>query len=330
MPTSQFDLRKLQVGLEATPGTLVAATQQLVGRAQYRPVDGRDKDDFPRGVLAPDVGVGTLVRKATQLVWETDLTYEEIIYPLLCGILNDAVPTGVGPYVWDFSRTWSQAEALKSASFEYIADDGVTKHVEQEFGFAQCESFGISIPAGDDSPAKLTSTWFGRAEQASVMTPALTPMTDRAPVAAELFGIWIDGTWATLGTTQKTELLKTADLQIQTGVAPDFTNDARVDLDFSGIMRTLLTGTLSLTLNLNADAATELAALRAGTARAIRLSATDGNKIIQIDCFGYYNPIEYAEDTRQDTASFELVLDYDGTGADIFNIQVTNDIATQP
>lgn len=331
MPTGLFDLRKLQVALEATAGTIVPATQQLIGRAQYTPQIVRDLDDFPRGTLIGDVGAGTLTRQGSRLVWETDLTYEEVIYPLLCGILDDAVPTGVGPYIWDFSRDWTLGGATKTASFEFVVDDGAAQHFEAEFGFAVCESFGISFAGGDESPAKLTSTWFGRAEQASVLTPALTPLTDRSPVAGELFGLWIDATWATLGTTQKTKLLKNANLQVETGKAPDFTTDARTDLDFSGVQDKKASATLTLRLNHNADGKAEVDAWRAGTARAIRLKATDGVKIVQIDSFGYYRgEPEFDEEDGQEVVSLELGIDYDATGADALNFQITNQIATQP
>lgn len=330
MAAGLYPLRKLQVGLEATPGTLVAATKKLVGRAGYTPMQERDYDQYPRGVFLPDLDGGVIMQKGSRLQWETDLTYEEGLYPLLCGILNDAVPGGVGPYTWDFNRNWALAPSLKTATFEYVIDDGATKQYEREFGYAFCRQFTISGRAGPE-PVRISSEWVGRAEQASTMTPALSPITARKVIPGELFKFYVDGTWGTLGTTQKTGLLRSWSLAVTPGVEPDFTVDGRTDLDHTQLRYLMGTAVLSLTMRHDANGKTEVDAWRATTERAVRLIGTDGTKIFQADIAGFYRgEPSFDEEDGTENVTLELHADYEAAGAQALDFRITNQVSVQP
>jgi hypothetical protein len=326
-----YDLRKTQIGLEATPGTLVAATQQLVGEAVYTPQIERVFDSKrPSGVRAtPDSDGGIITRKGSRLALSQDLSYEEILYPLLCGVNNDAAPTGSGPYVWTMEPVLSGVATPKTATIEVVIDDGATQHYEREFGYAVCESFDINLAAG--SLAKIDSTWFGRAEQSSTFTAALTPVTGRSPIPSDLFGLYIDSSWANLGTTQISTFIRSLNLHIDQGVRPGHALDARADLDFTHLLHGSFSGTLSATVEHTADAATEIGNWRSGTPVFVQLIATDGTKIVQLDMAAVYtSPPVFSEDEGVELVSFELQLEYDATGGKIFSAVVTNSVATQP
>lgn len=172
---------------------------------------------------------------------------------------------------------------------------------------------------------------FGRAEQSSTMTAALTPVTGRSPIASNLFKLWIDDTWAGLGTTQKTAFLRAADLSITTGLQPDYTLDGRTDLDFTQIMAQMLTGTLSLTAEHNGDAATEIGKWRSGALRFVRLAATDGAKIVQFNAaMKYASPPSFSQDAGIELVTLDLELEYDPTGARAFEAVITNQLAALP
>lgn len=98
----------------------------------------------------------------------------------------------------------------------------------------------------------------GRASQASTLTAALTPLTGRTPVPANLFTVCIDDDGANLGNTQKTLFVRDLTLTINTGLTPKYTLDGRGDLDLTGINAGSIGGTLSMTAEVSADAATEI------------------------------------------------------------------------
>jgi len=331
MAAGAYPLRIVQFGLEAGAGTLVAATAKRIGRAVFTPNIQRHYDGFPRGVFLPDEGGGVIVGKGGTFVYEGDLTYEEIVYPLICGLQNDAVPDGAGPYTWQPFRTWTAAPTLKSATIEFVVDDGSTKHYQREAGYGTCRQFSISAQAGQNAPAQIREEWFTRAEQTSTMTAGLTAISGRSVVPGDLFKIWIDGAWANLGTTAKTGLLRGFELTVIPGAEPDFTLDGRSDLDYTGLRYAIASAVLRLTMRHNADGATEVDALRAGTERAVRLKATDGTKSVQIDIAGFYRgDPQFDNDGDVENVTLDLHADYEAAGTDGLKITVVNQLATQP
>ena len=329
MAVAAYPLRKVQVGFESAPGTLVAATQQLVGTFVLTEEIDRHFEENPRGVFVPVTAGGIDIRKGAILTGEQELTYEEILYPLQSGLLLDAVPTGIGPYVWQFLPDWATVNALKALTVEYVIDDGSTQHYEREFGFGICRSFGFDFAFGEI--ARMRTEYFGRATQSSTFTTSLTPLTGRSPVASNLLKVYVDDTWGGLGGTQVSTLVRSATLDIVTGRDPDYTLDGRSDLDMVGIRTGRATGTLSLVMEHTADAATEIGKWRAGSQRYIQLIVTDGTKIIQIDFSGVYtSPPVFSQEDDIEIVTMELALEYDTTASEALDITVTNQIATLP
>ena len=164
-----------------------------------------------------------------------------------------------------------------------MCSSDLTKHYEKEFSFGTTRSLSISLAYNDI--ARLSANVFGRAEQSSTMTGGLSELT-RSPIPSNLFNVYIDSSWATLGNTQKSVVIRSASLDLNFGVAPDYALDGRSDLDFTHLQGGSITGSLSLTLEHNADAATEIGYWRTRTPRFIRLSAASGSKSIRFDMAG--------------------------------------------
>lgn len=329
MTAIPIQARVAQIGLEATPGTLVPATTRLLGTFAVEEEQVRSRDTHPRLAFLPDDGPGIITRKGGRIAHDTELTFEEALYAFLCGLENDAVPTGAGPYTWQFFRNWGAVANVKSATWEYAVNFG-SETYEREFGFAHPEEIRIGIDATSEDPATFGATWFGRALQTSTVTAALAPVTGRQKIAGMSFGLWIDSSWATLGNTAKTGLLKSAQVTIPTGLAPDMTVDARADLDFSGVKNKLATPSIALTFNHDTNGKTEVDAWRDGTARAVRLEATVGTKVFTIDAFGYYQGTpQPGEDDEQDVVTLTLEIDRDGVSGEGLDVSIVNDLATQ-
>ena len=336
MATAIYGLRKLQLGFEASAGNIVAATQKLVGAGFLMPEIEEEQEDFPRGVRAI-VDSSIDLRKGVVLTHEGNLTYEEILYPLLTGLDDDAVPAdlgGPGPYAWTMIPVVTGPATPKSVSAEFVVEDGSTDFYEREAAFLLTRSFEIGLAA--NAPATLSFEMFGRVEATSTKTGALTPITGREVIPSNLFKVYIDDTWAGLGGTQKSGLVREATLGVVTGLEPDHSLDGRADLDHTGFRSGEIAGTFSFTMQHNADAATEVSKWRDSSLRFIRLIADNGlagaaQKIVLIDIAAKYMSMpEFSQEDSLELLTAEMELRYDPTGARIIETVITNGLATQP
>ncbi|MFZ2738430.1 MAG: hypothetical protein WAY02_09385 [Burkholderiaceae bacterium] len=334
MAAGLYTLRLLQLGFESTAGTLVAATKKLVGDSTYTPMIEREFEEYPRGVRAMVTGGGFAKQRGSTIEHDGNLTYEEILYPMLSGIVNDAAPTGAGPYTWDFTPVLTGQASLKTMTAEFVVDDASTKHYEREAGYFLTTEFEVDIQAND--VAKLKWTAEGRAEQSSTVTGSLAPITGRTVVPSNLFALWIDAAGGTIGTTAKTATLRGANIKVVTGAKPDYTLDGRADLDHTGIQTQMMTGELELTLEHNANAATEIAAWRAGTGRLVRLKADNGaaagaNKAITFDMSVVYtDDPEFSQEDGIEIVTLKSAFEYDSTFTNAFICTVINGLSAQP
>lgn len=329
MATALHKLRNLQLGFESTNGTAVPATFKAVGRAGIKPMIERHAEDAPRGVrLAVDEFLD--VSKGAELTVETDCTYEDILVPLESG-MGTVSPTGAGPYVYTYAYTLSPT--LKALTAEMVVDDGSTKHYQREYAYMVCREFEIGI--APNAATSLKYTLFGRAEQTSTVTPALTPISGRAKIPSNLWTLAIDSSWAGLGGTAKTTTLREATLSVTTGVKPEYTLDGRSDLDMTGVILDDLQATLKTKLRHNAATATEIGNWRTGTRRFVRLladngAATGANRKLQIDASLRLMSWDMSDEDGQEVVDAEWELVYDSTASKALTITVTNGLTAQP
>lgn len=325
MATALIPLEKLQFGVESTPGTLVAATRVYLAEngGAWTPEIDRQAVDETRGVLAMVEDVD--VRKGSLLSVAGNLDFEQIELALQTGI-KSVSPSGSGPYTREWLPSLTAPETLKAATFEVAYRDGASKHVEKEFGFGTCSKF--SIATAFNQPAKLQADFFARAPQSSTFTTGQSAMA-REVIPSNKFGLWIDSSWAGLGTTQKSGLLRSSNLEVVTGAEPDYTHDARADLDFSQLMRGLITGRLNVTCSVNGDFATEYAAWESGALRFARLKALgSGSRSFIVDVAGRYTaPPRFGNQGRLRTAELQLEFRQDPTSGNIIRFEVINSIS---
>lgn len=326
------ELQLIQFAIEGTAGTAVAADEILLGDAMdFQPEIERVTTQDPRGVLA---NVETAdVRKGTRFAYAGNLDYEQVLLPLLCGLDGSVTPvdqgTG-GPYLWDFDPGLTAAQSLKSATFEFVEDDGSTEHVEREAAYMTCESFTLEVAIGQ--LARLSAAFFGRADQTSTVTGALSVLS-RTLIPSDLFKVYVDDSGAGLGGTEFAGHIRAATLQVNTGVTPKYSLKGRTDLDMTGLNRNKITGTLTLRAELDATAGDsgEFGDWRAagGTKRFVRLIATDGTKILQVDvCIRYLQPPRIVDEDGVKVLELVGEIFYDTTWAKAIQVQVTNSLSS--
>lgn len=326
MGTGLVPLRLLQLGGESTAGTLVAATKKVIGRAGVKPIIEWDREDFPRGVRMP-VDEITAVMRGSEITVECDLSYQQLQYPLHSG-LQTVAAAGVAPYSW--THEIATAPTLKSYTAEYVVDDASTKHYQREMGYMLTRQFQISIVR--NQMAKLSWSMFGRAEQTSTVTASLAALTlERVP--SNLFKIWIDTSWAALGSTQKTGMLREATLTVTTGLEPEHTLDGRTDFDMVQPMYQQASATLATKFLHNADAATEIGNWRTGTRRFVRLKADNGaastaNRAITVDVSVRLLAWEFGDEDGQEIVNATWEMVYDTTASKSLSIVNINGVNT--
>ena len=325
MVTAVESVSTLQFGLESSPGTLIAADVLLpFASASYIPMIERQLLEETRGLLAHVDDLD--VRKGSELSVEMNLDYENVLLPLLTG-LHNVTPTGVGPYEYVIDPSYTSPEALAAATYEMMMGDGSTTVYEREFGYGTCSGFGINIAFGQ--PAKLTFDIFGRAEQMSTLTASQAVLA-RQVIVSDLFGFYVDSSWANLGNTKLSTLIRSANLSIVTGAAPGYTLDARDDLDFTVLRRGRITGTLDVLFDYTGDAQAEIANWRTGTQVFIQLLAGSGDRILQIDLAAksIEPPTIFQSDGETGTVGMKFELRYDTVASKLLNITVTNSLAS--
>jgi hypothetical protein len=328
---------KLQYGIEATPGTSVAATKILAG-AEIPPVNPDRSPAFPvdsLGVRAAGSRVRIDQLLATNTLRIPDCYFQTLPAILSCGIKGGVTPTeqtpAQGDWLWAFTPSMTADNTPKSMTLE--AGDDIQEVEFEYLMFERIKLSGVNAQAGEAAPVVLEADWFARQGAPSTFTGALSipTMTD---LNAKLSRIYIDATWAGRGTTEKTSMLRAWELEILTGLHPKFLGSA--DKYFTIHGQDILAAMLSLTWERNAAADLEWDAYRAGTKRVVRIKLDSGVQIgtglthsLTIDVWGAYeNVIPLAENDRGnnvDTALFHGL--YDPTGAQIFDVRVSTNLA---
>lgn len=326
MANALTPLRLAQIGKESVKGTGVAATQKLIGDFTFEEDIRRYRPLWPRGVRAESTEGGIKIGHGSIFRGTWDADYEQIMYPLGLG-LDTAAITGSGPYVHTYDPDLTAGATFDTGTLEFAVDDGTTKHIAMEANYVFCSEWSLALAA--EQIAQMSATFMGRAAADTTVTAALTEMTGRSEIPSELFGVYIDDTWAGLGGTQITGTVRSANLTVNNGLLPGHTLDARAALDFTVVRSATLTGTFQLAMDLDAQAGGLFDDWQAGSVRFVRLIATDGTKILQLDAaIELTSAPAISSVDGQEVLTIDGVLVYDPTGAKAIVVTLTNQTAT--
>lgn len=185
-----------QIGLEATPGTAVAATRRL-GSLSLSPSISAEAEPFrPEGLKFPTVMV--LNREWAEVDVEGTPTYEEVIIPLsgavdeatVSEVLDGATPTGA--YEWVFVPDSLAADDPRTFTLER-GQSGVQA---ERFSHLLFTSFGLEVSR---SGVSLSASALARAaEKGIVPTAGLQPPEDLTPITPGQFSVYMADTHAAL------------------------------------------------------------------------------------------------------------------------------------
>jgi hypothetical protein len=311
---------KVQYGKETfgTKGTSVAATKKFLGSFNVPEDISPVYPDYNLSVRAKAAESHILQYLADGISLSVENGYFQVLPMMLSTSLKGAVTAtevtgGQGDYLWDFTPSMTAAgDTLDACTIEFGDDD-------QEYESEYCigKSFNVKGALGGNSPVSLGWEGFGRQVVKSTFTGALTnPVVE--PIVANMARLYIDPSWATLGATEKTNILRDFDFTLMNGVHPKFMGNSKT---FTKHGEAYFEAMLTLTLEGGAEAialydlyrtrgrkAVQLkilgSVIGAGTAhsliinlfadveKAVPLSGdADGNSLYQIAFHGVYDPV---------------------------------------
>ena len=305
-------LKKIQLGVESTPGTPVAATTIWRGM-------GSIADESEITFVEEDVGLlsgtdRTYIAKLMSALTLEDVpaTFEQLPYLFEMGIETVAgVQDGAGT---DYIYTYDPPTTALNTLANYTMEGGDNAGAE-EMNYCYAESITLSGAAGE--ALMMGAEIKGQKVIPAAFTGALSiPAVDEILVSrASLF---LDAEGGSIGSTQISNTLLALALTINTGLIPKFTANGASEPVFSFVQSTgALEIVLQVTFEHNAAAITEIANARAETPRLLRVQfdgpavATPGttysNKTLILDMAGkweLFDPIGDQDGNSIRTANF--------------------------
>lgn len=326
-------LRKIQIGLETTSGTAVAADTVWRGTGV---IEDR------REIINPDENIGYLSgvdrtycpKLLAAISFDpVPATFEQLPVILCSGVKNvstGVTDTGGSGKVYTYTFPTTAANSIKSWTIEGGDDAGA-----EEMAYAFVESFEISGNGGE--ALNMGAEWLGR----TVSTAAFTTISPMVPLVVEeiLFGkgkLYIDAVSGTIGTTEKSQTLLGVSLKVTTGWITKFAADGQ--LYFSWPQSTKPEVMLDVTFEHNATAVAEKLAWRNQTPRLLRLkfegstlttAGTFTYKTLIIDLAGKWESFgTLDEQNGNDIVTGTFRAGYDATAAKFAEIKVVNETAS--
>lgn len=263
MPERSSLNQVVQVGVETTAGTAVAANKRLTALS-IEPTISSEIDTFrPTGQKYNSLTA--LSKEWTEADLSGRATYTEIIYPL-SSVINTAT-MGTNPStntrLWQFNSSSTADDTPKTFTVE--CGSGVRAH---KFAYGVVNEFGISFSR--DS-VELSGSMIGRAITDNIVLTSSPTSVALIPVLPTEVSIYMDDTQGGLGTTKLTRALS-AEWNIGSRFGPVWVLDA-ANNSFVALVETEPDLTLDLTVEADAQGMGLLTQLRSGATKWIRIQA---------------------------------------------------------
>lgn len=274
MPERSTIAQVSQIGLEATPGTAVAATRRL-GSLNLSPSINAETEAFrPQGVKFPTVV--TLNREWAEVDVEGTPTYEEIVIPL-SGVVDTATvsqvmdgATATGAYEWVFTPDSLAPDAPKTFTLE----NGQAGAQAEKFAHLLFTGLGLEVSR---SGVSMSGSAFAKAAVAGITpTSGLQPPATLTPIQAGQFCVYLSDTVAGLSEAgNRLTRVISVNPNIEDRYNPAWFVDC-TEPSFTAYVENPdgVGGELGLTVEADAAGMAWLPKMRAGTTHFLRIEAT--------------------------------------------------------
>jgi hypothetical protein len=266
MPERSSLNQVVQVGVETTPGTSVAANKRLTALS-IEPSISAEIDTFrPAGQKYQSLTA--LGKEWVEADISGRATYTELIYPL-SSVINTAT-MGTNPStntrLWQFNSSSTADDVPKTFTVE--AGSGVRAH---KFTYGLVNEFGMSFSR---DAVELSGSMIGRAITDNIVLTAAPTSVALIPILPTEVSIYLDTTQAGIGTTKLTRALS-AEFNIGSRFGPVWVLD-HLQPGFVATVETEPDLTLDLTVEADAQGMGLLTQLRDGATRWVRIRAIGG------------------------------------------------------
>lgn len=333
---SEF-FNKVQYGVEnpAARGTPVVCTDMFIG--QMPAVKTDRVPVFPKEHFG--VRADSMRNVIHQYLYTNTLASEHGAFqhlPLLGSALKGAVEAAEQTPDQD-DYLWAQTPSLTAAnapdSFTLRFGDDVQAWVAEYAMFERIRMSCQIAQGADASPVNLEADFFARQLATTTFTAGLTPPV-LEPLNGKLARLYVDATWAAVGSTELTNLLRNFDIEITTGVHPKFAGSAAKT--FNQHAEGVIGVTATFDLEGGSSVNTLLGIQQAGTFKVARLEIT-GSQIgtgdshtFQLDIGGAFEDAQAiaSSENGDNIGTFVLRGYYDLTGAKLLQWNVTTNSNT--
>lgn len=311
----------VQLGVEAQPGTGVAATKKLQSVDLSPGIKAAVQTFKPKG--GKFATVASLGKEWVEADYEGPLTFTEVVY-LLSGCANYAAPAQQGTtaaYKWTFTPGQSTEDAFKT----YTVEQGSATRAHK-FTYGLVTGFGFTLTREEFT---CKGSIIGQALQDNQALSGGTTALELVPCLPAKADVYLDDTGASIGTTKLTRVLKT-EFELSERYGPLWAINSAVS-GFAAAVETDPKCTLKLLVEADATGMALLTALRNGTKKFVRVKCagdtieTPYDYLFQTDvCVTFEEPDKFEDADGVYAIQFNAVGAYDSTWAKALEFQVIN------
>lgn len=326
MPEVATVTRVVQVGVETTPGTSVAANKQLRSIS----IDPAVQTELQtlRAVGGKFPIAAALGKEWVEADLDGFLTYTEIVY-LLSSVLKSVTPTQISPptgtaYRWTFTPAQTSEDTIKTFTVEC---GSAARAMKFTYGLVT----GLSLSFNREQ-VELGGSMLGRSLQDNITLTASPTLIDVIPVVPSAVDVFLDTTAAGIGTTRLSRVLS-AEFEISDRFGPIWTLDS-TQTSFAAHVETEPKFTLKLTLEADSSGMGPLTAMRNGDKRFLRLKATGPNietgndYAFQLDMCGLVSEVgDFSDEDGVYVIEWTFAATHDPTWGKALEVQVVNKLS---
>ena len=254
----------VQLGIETTEGTAVAANRQLPSIMFDMQIEGNVEEIRAAGTKYPTIHAPG--RDWTTAKLSGQPTYDELVY-LMSSLLNYQAPVQQGAttaYLWSYAPSSTTPDTVKS----YTIEQGSSVRA-QKFAGGLVNELTLK---GDKDKVELSGSMLGRTFTDSITLTASPTSVPQIPILSKELDIWLDDTSGGLGTTKFTRILSW-ELSLKNRFGPLFAVDSSVT-SYAASVELPVTGEFKFMAEADSQAMGLLTTVRAGSTKFARLKAT--------------------------------------------------------
>jgi hypothetical protein len=240
----RYNLSKVQMGFESTPGTPVAATfiwRGVAGHIDSQPVIREIMEQV--GVIGGTDRTVLTANLAVLELPETDATYEQlpVLFAAGFGGAKTGVADGSGSSGYKYLTTFpTTAGPTMTGKFLTVETGDDIQAEELEYGHV----VSINLKGTGGDAVLMTATLHGRKGTETTFTGALS-LTAVEEIIASKGKLYLDAIGGTVGTTQVSEQLLAFDITFAATWVKKYTLDGSIDFTFPHFTGYEITGSLT-------------------------------------------------------------------------------------